>query len=452
MDARSARTVLCCMLALLLLLSARSAGAASFVRWTAAGQGLDPGTGEGVIEVTAGGDPPVAYAIVEGVGLYRSDDLGDSWVRVKGDAPCAADPYAVTASPVAGLTAYAAPRASGGGLYATADGGASWQKIGSAAEGMASDDVEWVTVWAEDPDLLLVGHRTGTAISVSRDGGRSWSASDMGAEVAGQLPLVVGPGWWVVASRAQGGIRWTEDGGATWAAGEGRTDYFGERLPVIATGDCLFASSHHGTNKSTDGGRTWTYQMERHARVIGTMGAKLFREDRRPLRGENARMLTIAISDNYANSWEDVTGALTEVVPPALRPHITIANSIDPYAHVRMATAWCSLPESRTALLALGRAGLYRGVLMRTARGPLIVRPAASPMSVLEGEEGVAVTLSAMASPRSGAIERVYADLASVGLGEVALLDDGTHGDGAADLCHAGRRLGRRQGDRHCGR
>jgi hypothetical protein len=418
--------------AIALLVCAVPAQADTFVKWSAAGHGLELGAGRGVIEVAAGGDPPVAYAIVDGVGLYRSTDLGESWAQVEADAPCVADPYAIAASPADGRTAYAAPRAPGGGLYGTTDAGETWRQVGSAAAGMASDDVEWVTVSAEDPSLLLVGHRAGTAISVSRDGGSSWAAADLGAEVRAQIPLVIDADRWVVASRAQSGIRWTEDGGATWAAGEGRADYFGEPLPVIATGDSLFASSHHGSNKSTDGGRTWTYQMERHARVIGTMGATLFREDRETIRGENARMLTIAISDNYANSWEDVTGALTEMVPPDLRSHITINNDVDPYAHVRMATAWCSLPEKRTALLALGRAGLYRGVLMRTARGPLIVRPGASPASVLEGDEGTAVTVSAMVSPRSGAVERVYADLGALGLGEIDLLDDGEHGDGAA--------------------
>jgi photosystem II stability/assembly factor-like uncharacterized protein len=439
MDTRSARVLLGPTFAILVLLPALEAEGASFVKWTAAGRGLDLGAGAGVTEVSAGGDPPVAYAIVDGAGLFRSDDLGGSWTRVASDAPCAADPCAVTASPADGRTAYAAARAPGSGLFETTDGGASWKKIGSKADGMASDDVEWVTVSAEDANLLLVGHRAGRAISVSRDAGRTWSSSDIGAEVKAQLPSILAAERWVVASRAQDGIRWTADGGATWAAGQGTTNYFGERLPVIATGERLFSSSHHGTNKSTDGGRTWSYQMERHARVIGTMGTTLFREDRASLRGRDARELTIAMSDNYANSWQDVTGGLIELVPPALRQYVTIENSVDPFAHVRMATAWCSLPEQRTALLALGKAGLYRGVLMRTARGPLIVRPGATPTSLLEGDAGTPVAVRAMVSSRSGEVARVYADLGALGMGEIDLLDDGKHDDGAAgDRLYAG--------------
>jgi hypothetical protein len=429
---RAAGTWLPALLGAVLAAAPLSAAAAGFVRWTAVNKGLNLGAEGGVREVSLGGAPPVAYVIVEGAGLYRSKDLGETWTLLRGDAAPLKEPYAVTASPADGNVAFAAGRQAASGLWRTGDGGGTWTKVGAQA-GLASEDVEWIAMPAGQPELILVGHREGGAISVSRDGGKSWRASQLGAEVKRQLPIVVDKDQWVVASRAQSGIRYTTDGGKTWAAGEGRADYFPGPLPVVQTGRYLFASSHHGTNKSADGGQTWTYVMERHARVIGTLDTLIFREDRGEIRGEPARQLTINISGDYANSWEDVTGALLDQVPADLRQHVTIQNSVDPFAHVRMATAWAAAPAQRTVLLGLGKAGLYRGVLLQTKRAPYLVGPAVRPFSLPEGDTATPLTVRVMASPRAGNLRRVSADLRAVGRGDLELLDDGKHDDGQAE-------------------
>lgn len=434
-----ARKLVPCVICIMLAGASAPATAASFVKWSPAGRGLDLGAGAGVTEVSAGGSPPVVYVIVDGVGLSVSTDLGDSWRLLRGSAPCLAAPYAVAAHPADGKLVYATGRDEGSGLWMSGDAGATWTKCGGRDSGMATDAVEWISIYAEDPDLIVVGHRAGRAVSVSRDGGRSWSASDMGAEVEAQVPFIVSAERWAVASRAQNGVRYTMDGGRTWAASQGNTDYFPGPLPVIHVGDRFFSSSHHGTNKSTDAGATWSYQMERHARVVGTMGPILFREDREPIPGEKARLLTITMSDNYANTWEDVTGALIGLVPAALRANVTIQDAVDPYAHVRMVTAWSSLPEQHLAFVGLGKAGLCRGLLMRTKQGPQIVNAAADPISVLAGDSATPVTVRAMVSPYSGRLKRVYADLTTAEKGEVELLDDGAHNDGRpADRLYAG--------------
>jgi photosystem II stability/assembly factor-like uncharacterized protein len=410
---------------------AAPAPAAGYVRWTPVSQGLSLGQGEGIREVSMGGNPAVTYAIVDATGMYRSKDLGQTWTRLAGQAAPLRSPYAVAASPADGNVVYAAGQ-SGGGLWRSTDGGASWKPIGGKASGMASDDVEWITLSAECPELILVGHQSGDAISVSSDAGKTWRTSPLGAEVQRQVPLVVGREQWLVVSRQAAAMRYTEDGGKTWTAASGNADYFAGPLPVIQTGAYLFASSHHGTTKSTDGGKTWAYTMERHARVVGTIGSLLVREDRSEIYGEPARRLAIHVSSDYANSWEDVTGGLCDLVPAALQSNIVIRNSVDPFAHVRMASAWCSAPDQRTAFLGLGKAGLYRATLLQTKRGPQIVNPKASPSTLAAGDSTARVTLSVMASPRTGAMQRVYADLGGLGRGELELFDDGRHDDGQA--------------------
>jgi len=428
----------------------------AYVKWTPANGGLDLGSGSGVVEVSVGGEPLIAYAIVDGTGLWKSTDRGLGWTRLQGDSPCLAKPYSVAVSPSNGNIVYLACASPGAGLWRSTDGGATWSRLAGKDSGLASDDVEWVTLSEAFPELVLVGHREGAAISFSRDGGASWSTGALGRTIRGQIPFVIDDARWLVAGRGEGGgVVFTEDGGRTWAAASGRADYFTGPLPVVQVGECFFASSHHGTNKSVDGGRTWTYAMERHARVVGSIGTTLFREDREAIRGENARLLAVVASYDFANSWEDVTGALIDLVPPNLRPHITIQNSVDPFAHVRMATCWASAPGQRIFFLGLGKAGLYRGEIMKTKRGPDLADARATPVSLAEGDLRTPIRISVMASARSGAVRKVYAYLAGLGRGELELFDDGRHGDGEpgdrvyANSATVGR--GARPGDKTVG-
>ncbi|MCY3021512.1 MAG: hypothetical protein NTW87_21060, partial [Planctomycetota bacterium] len=401
------RLALCA--ALLFAFTAASLHAAGCVKWESASSGLDLGKGSGVLEVAVGGEQPVAYAIVDGVGLFASQDLGKTWTAVQGDAPCLKTPFTVAAAPKDGKSVFVSVATAGGGLWRSADGGKTWEKCGGKDKGMASDDAEGITFCAKDPNLMLVGHRAGKAISVSPDGGKTWAARDIGAEMKAQIVFALSDTKWVVASRAGEGIRVTEDSGATWSAGTGSADYFAGPLPVVQTDEYLFSSKHHGTNKSVDGGKTWQYAMERHARVIGTAGPNVFREDRADIRGEPARIITLNLSEDYGNSWVDVTGALTQLVPANLQEHIVIQNKVDPFAHVRFATAWAVAPSGQTVFLGLGKAGLYRGQLMWTPKGPRVPEAGVEPPAVAEGDSKTKLKVRAVASGREAKVRKVCA-------------------------------------------
>jgi photosystem II stability/assembly factor-like uncharacterized protein len=407
--------------------------AGPFIRWQPAGKGLPAGGEAAVKELSAGGTPATAAAIVEGKGLFLSTDLGSTWAACQGEAACLKDPYAVCVSPADGKTIYAAPATAGGGLWRSTDGGKTWASCGSKAGGMADEDVEWITVYPADAKLILVGHRAGKAISVSPDGGKTWLARPIGADVAAQIPFAITDTRWFLASRKDGGAMYfTEDSGATWKKSTGNIGQFPGPLPVVQTGEYVFSSVHHGTNKSTDGGKTFAYAMERHARVIGTLGANVIREDRESIYGQEARVMTIAMSEDYANSWQDVTGALVQLVPKELRGCVTIENKVDPFAHVRFATAWAAVPDGRTGFLALGKAGVYRCDVMWNKGGPILGDAALTPPAVLEGDSSTEITVRVSSGAKFGKLKKVWADLSSIGQGELELLDDGKHGDAEA--------------------
>ena len=414
------------------LAAATTAPAAEFIQWARACDGLDLGAGKGVVELAAGGSPAIVYAVVDGVGLARSDDQGKTWTVLKGDSACLASPYTVTASPVDGNLVFASIATPGGGLWRSTDGGKTWAQCGAKAKDMASDDIEWVTVCAKDPKLILAGHRAGSALSVSADGGETWMTKNLGAEIKGQLPLMVDDCRWVVASRADKGLRLTTDSGNNWSDAQGSVDYFAGPLPMVQTGEAFFSSKHHGFNKSLDGAKGWQFVMEHHTRVVGTAGERIFRENRYGIRGTDDRILALEMSDNLGQSWGNATGSLLNLVPEALRPNLVISNKVDPFAHVRIATAWVAAPDGITFFLALGKAGLYRGKVMASPKGPLVLGPQVQPVSVPEGDTRTPVTIATGATGKLAKVKRVVADLSILGGQELELLDDGQHGDGAA--------------------
>ena len=102
----------------------------------------------------------------------------------------------------------------------------------------------------------------------------------------------------------------------------------------------------------------------------------------------------------------------------------------DPFAHIRLASAWASTAEGKDVWLSLGKAGLYHGKLLWGRNGPRLAGVEVEPMGIPEGVPDGKVTIRALASRKRAPVKRVYADLSGLGLGELQLFDDGQHGDG----------------------
>ena len=390
-----------------------------FIRWSDFNQGL---ARDAKISALALNDDGVAFAADSSGKLFSRNEKENAW-------KAASDIAGVNSLASRGRVVYAA---TGDGVWRS-ENGAAWKKIGSKENGMAAEDAFSVGFCEAAPSLLVAGHRNSIRVSVSRDDGKSWAASDIGAEAPDALVFVLSPEKWVVASKTKQLIRRTEDAGASWQGVDGDTDYFTGDLPIAAAGETLFSAKHHGLVRSADGGKTWRFQMAEHSRIVGAVGSLFFREgDRVRLRGLKDRPLTLQTSLNFGSSWEGANFGLFNALPKERQAVLWIPEADDPYAHKRLASAFGGNASRRTALLALGAAGVVRGEWMWTEKPPIIAGARVAPDTLRESDTKTRIQMTVAASDRRTKITKVAADLGAVGGGELELFDDGKHGDGAA--------------------
>lgn len=184
------------------------------------------------------------FAGTEPAGIFVSRDGGESWrdcpeVAALRDAHDWSLPYSPEAGCVRGYSlhgsrAYAAVEV--GGVLRSNDGGATWR----LAEGSSGDpdpydppaplicpDVHSIEVHPSSPDLVLAP--TGGGLYRSHDGGATWTllydcyCRAVWLDAADPDHLILGPADWVDSN---GRIEETRDGGATWQAASN-----GLRLP-----------------------------------------------------------------------------------------------------------------------------------------------------------------------------------------------------------------------------
>ena len=215
-------------------------------RWSAHG----PSAGS-VRTVEVGNDGTV-YAGTGGAGVFASRDGGSTWQRRGSGLPPDAYVSGIAVSPSTPSRVYLSTYAHG--AYRSDDAGASWRRIHPAAT------VSDIAVDPTDADIVYLGDAGGTNAK-SVDGGATWTgltipnrstfASDV-VEVAPSDPAVV------YATDPPLLVR-SDDGGATWH-GTGSSTTFVEDLAVHPTDpDVVYAATVFDTvQKSTDGGVTWT--------------------------------------------------------------------------------------------------------------------------------------------------------------------------------------------------
>jgi hypothetical protein len=119
---------------------------------------------------------PTRALLATASGLLLTDDAGQEWKPLPAGAP---DRLGVVAAAVFAPDDpdrfYVAP--AGKGVWATADGGRTFARIGSAAAGMASDQVQGLCLYPYDPSfrtLLALHGEAAPGFSRSLDGGKSW--------------------------------------------------------------------------------------------------------------------------------------------------------------------------------------------------------------------------------------------------------------------------------------
>jgi hypothetical protein len=146
---------------------------------------------------------------VAGVGLYVSDDHGDTFTRVAQDrigGRCEFG-YAMNADPAGGRIAFFMLD---GGAGITLDGGKTWRRFADEGRGWDFAAVDW-----SDPDAKSIfanRHETGGEQYFSGDGGRSWTLLGKRPNF-GCIGIVDGQ---TVLAGDEAGIQRSIDAGRTW--------------------------------------------------------------------------------------------------------------------------------------------------------------------------------------------------------------------------------------------
>ncbi len=207
-------------------------------------------------------DPQIIY-IASSEGLYKSTNGGGSISKVHDSLPNLRI-LNVATSPSNSRLIFAVVE--GEGLFLSRDGGQYWEwATEKAIDWNDADYVKGVVV-AGDPinqDLIYAGAASG--LTVSTDGGRSWTARNAGLPRSFVNTVKIHPRERDVlfAGTLLDGLYRSEDGGSTW-----ERVFWTREIQTIFTltfhptnPDIIYAGTEAGVIWSKDGGRYWEYQM-----------------------------------------------------------------------------------------------------------------------------------------------------------------------------------------------
>lgn len=190
-------------------------------------------------------------------GVYESTDAGIKWTRITTDEMIApadqwgGDWWHLAADPRDLRIVYAGGQL---GTYKSSDGGKTWKRVQGSCQ--------WLAV---HPDDGAVYCGQGAQVQVSRDGGASWSVSDVGGW-GGQerFPFAFAAGTQILYAGNDAVMKST-DGGRTWRS-LGQLGAARKRLIVDPRdGNRLFLSQIDNPGRvylSTDGGEAWQVALD----------------------------------------------------------------------------------------------------------------------------------------------------------------------------------------------
>ena len=269
--------------------------------WAPVTDGQVGGASVGAVAM-AQSDPDIVYIgmgevqlranVLQGDGVYRSDDAGKSWRHLG-----LADTHAIGRIRVHPTDAQRVYVAALGhpfgpnperGVFRTTDGGDTWEKVlfrdeRTGAVDLVMDpvdpDVLYATLWQvyRKPWRLWSGGE-GSGIFKSADGGDTWSEltrnPGLPAGVLGKITVTVSGAdpdrVWANVEAERGGLYRSDDGGRSWELVNGHRDiwqraFYFQRLEADPVDRNTLYILNFRLMRSTDGGRTLESVPETHA-------------------------------------------------------------------------------------------------------------------------------------------------------------------------------------------
>lgn len=204
-------------------------------------------------------DSAILLAATKNALIYRSSNSAESWTYVPFPRSGAATMYTLTVDPMRPHRVFAGLSVDGpgeSGLYASGDGGASWEAL------PFSESVLALALWSKDSNVMAAGTRKGAF--VSPDAGRTWKriTPDGNPELEAVVSVALDPADSRVIYVGTPHLPWkTTDGGQTWESiHNGMIDdsdilslRVDEQEPTR-----LFVGACSGVYRSTDSGDRWT--------------------------------------------------------------------------------------------------------------------------------------------------------------------------------------------------
>jgi photosystem II stability/assembly factor-like uncharacterized protein len=242
-----------------------------------------------VVYVGTGSDG-IRSNVIQGKGMYRSDDAGRSWrhIGLTSVGQIGAVEIHPTDPDLVYVAAIGQPFGPGPdrGVYRTRNGGASWEKVFSISDSTGAVDLE---LSPDDPSTVYaamwrVERRPWTIISGAREGG-IWKSTDGGAtwkQLGGGLPtgllgkpdLAVSPAdpnrlYVLIEAAPGGGLYRSDDRGETFRLmstenGLIRRPFYYINVDADPTNADVVYVNNEGFFKSVDGGKTWTRRPTPH--------------------------------------------------------------------------------------------------------------------------------------------------------------------------------------------
>ncbi len=252
-------------------------------------------------------------------GLFRSDDLGKTWLELK-QGLFNQDVRVLTVSPNDPQTVYAG---TAGGIFKSGDGGNTWPEWLDQTTGLADPVIQDLVLHPRDPEILYAA--TPSGLFSSEDGGLMWTLlfDGAGSEAARPVSLVrlsANRSDRIYLETPEGPFR-SHDGGQTW------DPVWGESLPPIQAllslptdPEFLYAGTSRGLFKSFNGGRNWIRDKHESIGSVQTLAADPQNLSRLYLGTENRVLFSADGGDRWTNLGPRENQLSNEMpLPPGLK-------------------------------------------------------------------------------------------------------------------------------------